>query len=177
MTFFVVDVEADGPVPGIYSMLSIGVVALTSESIRYCPGFYKELRPQTSNFVREAMDVNGLDRDKLMIEGLDPRVVMPAFAAWINSNSTGRPIFISDNNGFDFAFVNYYFHRFYGENPFGWSSRRMGDLWCGYQNDTYAPWKHMRKTKHTHNALDDAKGNAEALLEMKKQGLDLKVGQ
>ena len=31
-------------------------------------------------------------------------------------------------------------------------------------------FKHLRKTKHTHNPLDDARGNAEAMLAMKNMG-------
>ena len=34
-------------------------------------------------------------------------------------------------------------------------------------------FKHLRKTKHTHNPVDDAKGNAEALQSMIKMGLRL----
>ena len=37
----------------------------------------------------------------------------------------------------------------------------------------YIKWKWMRKTTHTHNPVDDAKGNAEALLEMQKRGLNI----
>jgi len=39
--------------------------------------------------------------------------------------------------------------------------------------DSRASWKHLRKTKHTHNPVDDAMGNAEALLEMQKMGLKI----
>ena len=35
-------------------------------------------------------------------------------------------------------------------------------------------FKHLRKTKHTHHPVDDAKGNAEALLHM-VQTLGLKI--
>ncbi|MEA2028142.1 MAG: hypothetical protein U9N49_04135 [Campylobacterota bacterium] len=35
-------------------------------------------------------------------------------------------------------------------------------------------FKHLRKTAHTHNALDDAIGNAEALLKIVKK-YDLKL--
>ncbi len=37
--------------------------------------------------------------------------------------------------------------------------------------------KHLRRTTHTHHPVDDAKGNAEALLTMKKEmGLKIKLG-
>jgi hypothetical protein len=39
--------------------------------------------------------------------------------------------------------------------------------------DTFQSFKHLRQTPHTHNPLDDAKGNAEALIAMKKSGLKI----
>jgi hypothetical protein len=42
------------------------------------------------------------------------------------------------------------------------------------QNNTFAKWKHLRETKHTHNPVDDAMGNAEVLVKMKKMGLNIK---
>ncbi|WP_264821498.1 hypothetical protein [Acinetobacter shaoyimingii] len=40
---------------------------------------------------------------------------------------------------------------------------------------TFHSFKHLRKTAHTHNPVDDAKGNAEALLALKKDyGLKIK---
>jgi hypothetical protein len=68
-------------------------------------------------------------------------------------------------------FVCWYFWKFLGRNPFGYSSRRLSDLVCGIEKDLYAPWKGLRKTPHTHDPLDDARGNAEVLLELHKRGL------
>ncbi len=61
-----------------------------------------------------------------------------------------------------------------GRNIFGFSARRIGDLYCGVVKDSRAKWKHLRKTTHTHNPVDDAKGNAEALLEIEKLGVKFK---
>ena len=72
----------------------------------------------------------------------------------------------SDNNGYDAGFINYYFWQQLGRNPFGWSSANIGSYYKGLRKDTYATFKHLRDTKHTHNPVDDAKGNAEALLKM-----------
>ena len=47
----------------------------------------------------------------------NPGDVMREFAHWIGENTTGRPMFVSDNDGFDWQFVNWYFHAFLGENP------------------------------------------------------------
>ena len=106
----------------------------------------------------------------------DPKEVMQQFADWITE--VGRPIFISDNNGFDWQFVNWYFHHFLGENPFGHSSTNLGSLFKGVVRDTHVNFKHLRKTRHTHNPVDDARGNAEALLQIKEQyGLKINFKQ
>ena len=76
---------------------------------------------------------------------------------------------------FDWMFICWYFHHFTGANPFGFSSQNLGSLYKGIEKDTSKNFKHLRKTKHTHNPVDDAKGNAEALLTMKKEhGLKIK---
>lgn len=172
MSYFVVDVESDGPCPGLYSMISFGAV-LVRDDLTNPKTFYGELKPISDKWIPEALAVSGFNRDQVMLFD-DPNIIMEDFAEWIKENSAGRPIFISDNNGFDWQFINYYFHAFYGSNPFGFSSRRLSDLYCGIQKDTFAKWKHLRDTRHTHNPVDDALGNAEVLVKMKKMGLKIK---
>ncbi len=177
MTFFSVDVEADGPAPGPYSMLSVGMVAVRDD---LQDRFYTELRPISDRFVPAALAVSGLDRDHLVTDGLDPADAMTSLRRYVTEHTVGRPIFVSDNPGFDFGFVNYYLHVFNAEgaadaNPFGHSSRRIGDLWAGLHRTARATseWQALRKTEHSHNALDDAVGNAEALLRFPDHGLDI----
>jgi hypothetical protein len=98
---------------------------------------------------------------------------MERFERWILESSKGRPVFASDNLAFDWQWINYYFHAYLGRNPFGWSGRRIGDLYCGMVKDGYAQWKHLRRTSHDHDPLHDARGNAEALLAMIDMGLKL----
>lgn len=173
MTFYSVDIEADGPAPGLFSMLSIGVVAVR-------PGLgdrlYRELRPISDQWRPEALEICQLDRTRLLNEGTDPAAAMAELRNFVTRTSVGDPVFISDNPGFDFGFVNYYFHAFDpAGNPFGYSSRRIGDLWAGITGDAAAAsaWKPFAETAHTHNALDDAVGNAEALLEIQRRGLEI----
>ena len=94
---------------------------------------------------------------------------MREFASWIDEHSTGRPLFISDNNGFDWGFINWYFHHFTGSNPFGFTSSNLGSLYKGVVGDTFKNFKHLRETSHTHHPVDDARGNAEALLKIKAE--------
>jgi DNA polymerase III epsilon subunit-like protein len=171
MSYFSVDIEADGPAPGLFSMVSFGAIVVESGLSRT---FYAELAPISDRWIPDALAVSGFTREQVM-SFEDPKSVMTRFEEWVNANSKGRPIFIADNPGFDFAFINYYFHAFVGSNPFGFSSRRIGDLYCGAKLDTFAKWKHLRKTNHSHNALDDAKGNAEAIIEMQRLGLRIRL--
>jgi hypothetical protein len=63
-----------------------------------------------------------------------------------------------------------------GENPFGHSSQNLGSLYKGLTKDTFGNFKHLRRTTHTHHPVDDARGNAEALLTMKRElGLKIKL--
>jgi DNA polymerase III epsilon subunit-like protein len=165
-----VDVESDGPIPGDYSMICLGVV-LVEPSLSKT--FYGRLKPISDNWVPEALAISGFSRQETLSFD-DPAQVMAEFAEWTAGNSRGRPFFISDNNGFDWQFVNYYFHRFTGRNPFGYSSTNLGSLYKGLVKDMFVNFKHLRRTQHTHDPLDDARGNAEALLAM-KQELGLKI--
>ena len=171
MSYFSVDIEADGPAPGLYSMISFGAVVVE-------PGlnntFYAEIKPISDCWIPDALAVSGFTREQTM-EFVDPIIAMTRFEEWILKSSKGRPIFIADNPGFDFSFINYYFHAFLNRNPFGFSSRRIGDLYCGMKLDAFAKWKHMRDTKHSHNALDDARGNAEAILKMQEMGIKMGI--
>lgn len=167
MSFIIVDVEADGPIPGDYSMLSIGAVVV-EEGLKKT--FYAELKPISDKYNPENLSHSGFAREQTL-KFEEPKQVMERFARWLRDNSEGRPIFISDNNGFDWMFVCWYFWHFLGENPLDFSSQNLGSLYKGMARDMSKSFKHLRETRHTHNALDDAMGNAEALLKLKKQGL------
>lgn len=165
MSYFMVDVEADGPVPGDYSMISFGAVLVEPTLGRV---FSARLKPISDRWIPEALAVSGHTREDTM--GFDdPKEVMRSFGSWVAQESNGRPVFVSDNNGFDWGFINWYFHHFIGGNPFGHSSMNLGSLYKGLVKDTYKNFKHLRETAHTHDPVDDAKGNAEALLRMKSQ--------
>jgi hypothetical protein len=60
--YVAVDVEADGPIPGPYSMLSLGMAVVGHPDL----SFYTELKPISAQFVAEALAVSGLDRNRLV---------------------------------------------------------------------------------------------------------------
>ena len=165
MTYIMVDIEADGPSPGDYSMVCFGAIIVELSLSRT---FYGKMRPVSKKWEPEALKISGFSREETL--GFDsPKVVMESFDKWLAENVKGRPIFISVNNGFDWQFINWYFHHFLGRNPFGHSSMNLGSLYKGLVRDTSKNFKHLRRTRHTHHPVDDARGNAEAFLELIKQ--------
>ena len=156
-----VDIEADGPCPGLYSMLEVGLVIVTNDGP--AETFWTTLRPISDQFDQGALDSIGATREQTLTYE-DPEVAMKNAVAWLEGKAD-KFVFWSDNNGFDWSFWNYYCHRFVGRNPFGFSSRRISDLYSGLTYDLRGGTKRKkyRQTSHTHNAKDDALGNAEAL--------------
>lgn len=169
MSYIIVDVESDGPIPAEFSMVCFGAVLFDD---RLDKTFYGQTRPISDRFAPEALAVSGFSREQ-HLQFDDPKEVMEKFAVWIEQHSKGRPVFTSDNVAYDWQFINYYFHRFLGKNPFGFSGRRIGDLYAGLVKDASkaTEWKKYRVTAHTHNPVDDARGNAEALRKFKEFGL------
>jgi DNA polymerase III epsilon subunit-like protein len=165
MSFIMVDVETDGEIPGDYSMVSFGAVVVR-------PGledtFFAELAPISDKYSEDALKISRHTREQTLAFPLASRA-MSDFEQWLREKNIGsRTMFISDNNGFDFMFISWYFWHFLGRNPFGHSSTNLGSLYKGLTKDMFHSFKHLRKTKHTHHPVDDAKGNAEALLCMKE---------
>lgn len=155
------DVEADGPCSGLYSMLSFGLVRVEDLS----DTFYATIRPISDKYDPVAMAVGGFTREEAM--QFEPaEAVMGRLKEWVEQRADGqRAVIWSDNPAFDWQFLNYYCHAFLGGNPFGHSARRIGDLYAGWQKSPQKSrdWRKWRGEPHTHNALNDARGNARAL--------------
>lgn len=160
---FIVDIEADGPCPGLYSMISFGAVHVANLN----QTFYSEVKPLPgAKRIEEAALISGTTVEKHKTYN-DPITEFKRFDEWVkNITNSSRATFWSDNLAFDWQFINYYFYYAGIDNPFGFSGRRIGDLYCGIEGDLYSKWKHLRDTKHTHNPVDDAVGNAQALIKI-----------
>lgn len=155
-----VDIEADGPIVGKHSMISFGFRIVEPGLQR---GFYREIKPIGPDYVPEALGISGFTRTETMAF-MSPVQALIEAEQWLAENIKGRPIFWADNNGFDKSWMHWYFMTYLERDPFGHSSRRISDFICGLEGDLRFKWKHLRKTKHEHNALGDATGNAEVLL-------------
>lgn len=164
--FISVDIEASGPVPYLYSMLSIGACNVYEPE----QTFECLLKP-TGKFVEEeALKVTGLDLEVLSKIGLEPTVAMQQFRDWVIkvSGENSKPIFVGLNAGFDWSFINYYFYDAKVENPFGFSSLDIkamyfaatSNQWC--QSKSSVMIKDLQpKLSANHDALSDAIAQAE----------------
>lgn len=164
--FVSVDVEAAGPIPGEFSLLSIGACHV-DEAERT---FICELKPINANADAKALEVSGFSLELLAQTGLEPASAMAAFENWLSgfSGSDDTLVFVALNAPFDWSFVNYYFHRFLGRNPFGFTAL---DIKAYYMGATRCRWadttssriasavKPVRRGDHT--ALHDAQYQAE----------------
>lgn len=164
--FVSVDVETAGPIPGEFSLLSIGACAVDDASLT----FACELKPINRNADPMALKVTGLSLETLERTGLAPEEGMKQFADWLKGLASvdERLVFVGFNAPFDWSFVNFYFHRFIGENPFGISGL---DIKAYYMGATACHWADTRSSRMAaalqprlqanHTALRDAEYQAE----------------
>jgi hypothetical protein len=157
------DVEADGPIPGPYSMISLGMAVVGRSDL----AFYTEMRPISDDFVPQALAVSGLHRDRLLREAPSAEDAMRSAARWVNDlRRIGRPVFLAAPAVWDGMFVHWYFVRFTGRNPFGVTGSGV-DLRSYWMGMTGCEWGETRKgtiklavglsdLPHTHNAGEDA---------------------
>jgi hypothetical protein len=111
-------------------------------------------------------------KSKQAFHGLSSTVeTFVKFREWLKQFE-GRLIFVSDNPAYDWQFINYYFHKYLGLNPFGHSARRLSDFYAGMKGDfsDSMGWKKWRVTKHDHNPVHDALGNVEAFAKILEMG-------
>jgi ribonuclease T len=166
--YIVIDIEASGPNPSQYAMLSIG--ACTLDEPRHT--FYVELKPDKDAFTEEAMAVSGLSMEGLADGGMPPAEAMEAFAAWVEVvvPEGATPVFTAFNAPFDWMFVNDYFHRYLGYNPFGHAALDIKAYYMGLHGVAWGETslkeishRHVGQRELTHHALGDAIDEAEIL--------------
>lgn len=161
MGLVLVDVEANGLSPYSGMMTEFGAVEFKSRASFH--GVLYDAEPDPENpavprlkLVQTRSEANQEEHE---------RKVMQDFDHWLAQATKGRPILVSDNPAFDFMWMAFYLDKYLRRNPFGHSGRRISDYWAGLQGDFYntQKWKRYRVTKHDHNPVHDAMGNAEAL--------------
>ncbi len=175
--YFSADVETDGPIPGPYSMLSFAFVSAGTFDGRTFErptkdddAFYVRLRPISDQFDPEALAVNGLDREALLVDGMDPGQAMSEAATWIADRSCGqKPVLVAYPLSFDWLWLYWYFMRFLGESPFRHSHcfdiKTAVAVKCeipvARAGRKSLPDHLQSRHPHTHHAIDDALAQAE----------------
>lgn len=160
-----VDIEADGPIPGIYSVLAIGICSV----FRPSQGFYAEFKPISDTCDSEALKISGLDRERLGREGMEPKEGLESLRLWVQSVCADQPpVFVGFNAPFDFMFLHWYFVHFLGEDPFGYSAFDIkayvaGVLDISWEDTTKSrmPGLFLPRRPFRHHALDDARWQAQ----------------
>lgn len=164
--FVSVDVEAAGPYPERYSLLSIGACLVDDPA----QGFYVELKPVKSEVVESAISVTGLSIEKLAKEGIAPARAMQEMADWIRKAVPAgqRPVMVAFNAPFDWPFINHYFFEYLGENPLGHSAIDikafyMGLIGCAWEETSmlYLSPRFLKGQQLPHDALADARLQAD----------------
>jgi ribonuclease T len=160
-----VDVETAGPDPHNYALLSIGACLVADPE----QSFYVELRPTTMNATQEALAISGFSLETLAETGLSPSEAMQRFDDWLQAIvCPGKPpIFVAFNAVFDWMFINTYFHRYLGRNPFGHAGLDMKAFFMGLTGNHWSETA-MRlvasrfecEIELVHNALQDAQDQA-----------------
>lgn len=164
--FVSVDVETAGPIPGEFSLLSIGACLVYEPDTT----FSCLLKPINENADPDAMKVAGFSLDELRQTGLESEDALVQFSDWLETavGKDGKLVFVGFNAPFDWSFINYYFHRFVGKNPFGFTALDIKALYMGATGCVWSDTRSSKVSEHLkprlrgdHNALQDALYQAE----------------
>ncbi len=159
------DVEADGPIPGPYSMLSLGSAAFRSDGslVDTFSTNLKTLDGATQHPDTMAWWAGRPEAWKACRE--NPREVQEAieeYVAWLDG-LPGRPVFVGYPAAYDFAFVYWYLIRFAGRSPFSFSALDIKTLAMVLLGTDYhatikkaMPRRWFGETPHGHVALVDS---------------------
>ena len=125
-TWFCIDIEASGPVPELYDMISLGASVVTQDEGTFAIGesWYAEIIPTGPLVDPGAMAVNGLDIDELKTHGQPLKEALASLARWTQSHTRPgtKPVFVGHNAPFDWSFVAHGYARCEMENPFGYKA-------------------------------------------------------
>lgn len=180
-TYFVTDIETDGPIPGPHSMLSFACAAYSNQGV-LLDTFSINLEmldgatghPHTMKFWASEPTAWAACRT----DPVAPDIAMKGFVKWMHgiTRTTTNPVFVGYPAGFDFTFIFWYLITFTGSSPFSWSALDMKTMAMML---TGLPFKQAIKPRlpkkwlpedlpHTHIALDDALEQGHLFCEMLK---------
>lgn len=138
VTWFCIDIEASGPVPALYDMISLGGMSVHegAQGLRLGEPFYMELRPEGPKVDPGAMAVNGLDIEALRRDGLTRAEGMRRLSQWVQGtlDPGAKAVFVGHNAPFDWSFVSWCYNAEDMPNPFGYKALDTKALAAGVLN-------------------------------------------
>jgi hypothetical protein len=159
------DIEADGPIPGPHSMLSLGSAAyLADKTLVSTFSVNLELLPDAQPHPETTAwwERHRRAYRKTRVHVEPPEQAMKRYSEWLES-LPGKCVFVAYPAGFDFTFVYWYLIRFTGTCPFSFSSLDMKTMAMTMMNTPFhqttkrnMPRRWFDRLPHTHEALTDA---------------------
>jgi hypothetical protein len=159
------DIEADGPIPGPYSMLSLGSAAFRGDGslIGTFSANLKTLDGASEHPATMAWWAGRPEAWKACRENpRDVREAMEEYVSWLEG-LPGRPVFVGYPAAYDFTFVYWYLIRFAGRSPFSHSALDIKTLAMVLLRTEYRattkramPRRWFGDAPHGHVALGDA---------------------
>ena len=159
------DIEADGPAPGLNSMLSFASAAYLAD--KTLVGTFSANLETLSGAGADPETMVWWESQPLAWQACrknpqPPAVIMPQYVAWLKG-LPGSPVFVGYPAAFDFMFITYYLHKFAGESPFSYFSLDIKtyamalmkkNLYDVSKDNMPTHW--FDDLPYTHIALDDA---------------------
>jgi hypothetical protein len=161
-----VDVEADGPIPGPHSMLSLGsaafladktVISTFTANLETLPAAMPH--PETMEWWKSQPEAWAACRANVQ----PPEKVMRDYLAWLKSLA-GEVVFVGYPVVFDYMFVQWYLMRFTGESPFSHFALDIKTYaWALLRKESFRemtksemPSRWFDQSRQSHLALEDA---------------------
>ncbi len=173
-----VDIEADGPIPGPHSMLSLGAVALkgTGEEVGEFSANLETLPEASADPTTAAWWAKFPEAWAACRQAPQPPAeVMTRFADWLEA-LPGTPIFVAWPATWDFMWIYWYLIRFTGRRPFSEHGVDMRSYAMGmrradfrHTGKHYLPRRWFPAQAHTHVALEDAREQGLLFINMMRE--------
>jgi hypothetical protein len=164
-TYVSTDIEADGPIPGPHSMLSLASAAYAPDT-RLIGTWSVNLEPLPDAAPHPATMAWWATQPAAYAacrrEPQPPAAALAAYLRWL-ATLPGRPVFVGYPAAFDFMWVQWYLIRYTGGSPFANTALDIRSYAMAMLRRTYldsgkrnlpAAW--FDPQPHTHVALDDA---------------------
>lgn len=177
--FISTDVETNGPIPGINSMLSLASLAIDEDGneISIFEINLKELEGATKN--KETMEwwkTNKEAYDETRKNILDPEIAISKYYDWLAElKKDFNIVFVAYPVAFDFMWCFWYLMKFKGESPFGHNGIDIRSYAMAMFKKSYNrsgkniyPEEWFDGLTLTHKAIDDARMQGHMFINMIK---------